>query len=119
MSSNIRIERQCEFCNSSFIAKMTTTRYCSHKCNSRHYKAMQREKKIKQASRKLPVNTFNTNPLPAISQKQYLSMKEAAILLGVHERTIMNMKNNCQLPHKKIGRRIVIQIEDLQAFISK
>lgn len=117
MSSNIRIEKQCEYCNETFIAKMTTTRYCSHKCNSRHYKALKREEKIQQATKTIPKNDSLVSASHDLSKKQYLSMKEAAILLGVHERTIMNMKNNGTLTSKKIGRRIIIDRDDLQAFI--
>jgi len=38
MASNIKIERVCLFCKNSFIARTTTTKYCSQKCASREYK---------------------------------------------------------------------------------
>lgn len=78
---------------------------------------MKREEKIQQANKTVPKNDFPVAANHDLSQKQYLSMKEVATLLGVHERTIMNMKNNGTLPSKKIGRRIIIDIDDLQAFI--
>lgn len=94
---------------------MTTTRYCSHKCNSRHYKAKKREAKIEQATKTHRKNDSAVAPIECLSQKEYLSMKEAATLLGVHERTIMNMKNSGTLPYKKIGRRIIIKRSDLRS----
>lgn len=46
MSSNIQVERICLYCNSKFIARTTKTKYCSHRCNSRHYKQLAKEEKI-------------------------------------------------------------------------
>lgn len=46
MSTNIRIKRICDFCLQEFTAKTTKTKYCSHKCNSRAYKAAVRKEKI-------------------------------------------------------------------------
>ncbi|MEG1005727.1 MAG: DNA-binding protein, partial [Bacteroides sp.] len=37
-SSSIRIKKVCEWCGEVFYAQKTTTRYCSHRCNSRAYK---------------------------------------------------------------------------------
>jgi len=35
MTSNIRIEKVCQYCGTKFIAKTTVTRYCSHSCNKK------------------------------------------------------------------------------------
>lgn len=43
MSSNIKINRVCNFCNKDFIAKTTVTKYCSHKCASASYKKRAKE----------------------------------------------------------------------------
>lgn len=43
MSSNIKINRVCNFCNKDFIAKTTVTKYCSHKCTSASYKKRAKE----------------------------------------------------------------------------
>ena len=45
MSTNIKIPKFCQFCGQAFVAQTTTTRYCSHKCNSRHYKQIKKEEK--------------------------------------------------------------------------
>lgn len=47
MSSNIRINRVCNYCNQKFVAKNFTTKYCSHKCNQRDYKRRIKEERIK------------------------------------------------------------------------
>lgn len=39
MSSSVfRILKTCEHCGNLFEAQKTTTRFCSHKCNSANYK---------------------------------------------------------------------------------
>lgn len=40
--ANIRILKQCLNCGNMFEAHKTTTKYCSHKCNSQHYKLRRR-----------------------------------------------------------------------------
>lgn len=43
MSSNLKIPKICEFCKNTFIARTTRTRYCSHTCNSRAYKTVEKQ----------------------------------------------------------------------------
>ena len=50
MSSNIEIIRVCEQCTDDFVAKKTTTRFCSHKCNNAAYKQRLKEIKMKQSN---------------------------------------------------------------------
>ena len=40
MSSNLKIEKVCEWCGSQFVARTTATAYCSHRCSSLAYKEM-------------------------------------------------------------------------------
>jgi len=50
MSSNIKIQRICQYCKQEFTAKTTVTKYCSLKCNQRAYKKLKRSEKIKQSN---------------------------------------------------------------------
>lgn len=110
MSTNIKVNKVCEYCGESFIAKTTVTRYCSHKCNSRHYKQRKREEKLK----KVPMqNKIVKLALPEVdfgrlAQMEFLSIKEATALLGVSERTIYRLMKSGDLETKKIGRRTII-----------
>lgn len=38
MSSNIKVERICEWCGKKFIAQTTVTRFCSKRCAEHSYK---------------------------------------------------------------------------------
>ncbi len=53
MSSNIKVHRICQHCGNEFLARTTITRYCSHKCNSRDYKARKRAEKIKISTKEI------------------------------------------------------------------
>jgi hypothetical protein len=49
MSSNIRVNKICEFCNSLFVARTTVTRFCGDVCAKRAYKARKRLEAINES----------------------------------------------------------------------
>ncbi len=127
MSSNIKIPKFCQLCGQAFVAQKNTTRFCSHKCASRAYKQRKREEKVGstlkeqiksvtsanpetlqslQILQKLPIQTTNFINL---RDKEFLSVQEAAILLGASRWTIQRMINRNELKASKIGRRTIIK----------
>ena len=46
MSSNIKIEKICEWCGNKFTAQTTVTRFCSKRCSEHSYKERMRQRKI-------------------------------------------------------------------------
>ena len=123
MSSNIKIPKFCQYCGQAFVAQTTTTRYCSKTCNSRHYKQLKREEKVR-ASLKEQINTVtNTNvqdlqslqnlPIKTgnfinLRDKEFLSVQEAAILVGASRWTIQRMIQRDEIKAGKLGRRTII-----------
>ena len=123
MSSNIKIPKFCQYCGQAFVAQTTTTRYCSKTCNSRHYKQIKREEKVQatlkeqiksvtsansenlQSLQSLPIQTGNFINL---RDKEFLSVQEAAILLGASRWTIQRMIQREQLKATKFGRRTIL-----------
>lgn len=114
MSSNIRIEKVCEYCRKIFIAKTTKTRYCDLKCNSRAYKAIQREAKLQVSSltMKKEVQEFDAS----ITKKDFLSIDEAAKLLGVSRRTFYRIIDHGEIIIKKLGRRTIVRRSDVDTY---
>ena len=49
MSSNLSVNRVCEYCKNTFVAKTTRTRFCSPICNGRNNKMIIRNLKIKES----------------------------------------------------------------------
>lgn len=113
MSSNIQIRKTCEYCQQEFIAKTTKTRYCSHRCNQRHYKQLKREEKIQTAEQKEANPPEDAATFETIAAKKYLSIKEAALLLGVSERTFYRLMKDGTVKSHKLGGRTIIRQTDI------
>lgn len=114
MSSNMAIPKTCSYCGKAFIAKTTLTRYCGHTCNSRHYKQKIKEDKIQnslveqqQTMQSLP--TLQTANLNSLTSKNFLSVQDAAELIGVSRWTINRMIKRGELQIHKFGRKKIIQ----------
>lgn len=121
MSTNLHIPKTCEYCGNLFTARTTVTRYCSHKCNSRHYKQIKREEKVKQALRET-LKQQTTTPQAVetstinVANKDFLSITEASQLIGVSRWTIQRMIKRGQLKAVPFGRKHIVaryQIENL------
>lgn len=87
MSSNIEIERTCLFCNNTFIAKTTKTKYCSLKCASKAYKQKQRKAKIENSTKGI-LSKPNSTDLSILKGREYFTVSKAALLLGVSRATM-------------------------------
>jgi len=119
MSSNLNYLKQCLFCLDYFEAKTLYTKYCTHKCNSRHYKQLAREKKINavQADTKKQVSDAPFLRLVEIQQKVFLTISEAALYVGVSKRTIERMIASSTIAVCRFNRRVLIKRLDLEKFM--
>ena len=110
MSSNIEIQKTCNFCGESFTAHTLHTRYCSHVCNQKHYKQLQRNKKFRQhLTTSFAVPTTTELNFDNLQQKLFLSLDETAAMLGASRRTIQRLIANGTLKAGKVGSRCIIQ----------
>lgn len=89
MSSNISITRVCQYCKNEFTARTTKTQCCSLKCSSKAYKFRTRKTKIEESNKEtfLKVNKVKE----PINDKEFLSVKEASILLNITPKTIYRL----------------------------
>lgn len=104
MSSNIKVERVCEYCSSEFTAQTTTTRYCSKKCNTAHYKAKARAKKISQSNTE--TKRIRNKPIQDIQAKEFLTVKDVSILLDCSTRSVYRLIENKTLNAVNLAQRI-------------
>jgi excisionase family DNA binding protein len=114
MSSNITIQRICEYCGKEFTAQKSSTRYCSTKCNSAAYKQNKRQAKINQSNidtQKTKNNTTHKYSLP-IKDKDTLTVTETALYLGVSRQTIYNWLNGGIIKGKRMTNRKVLFLKD-------
>jgi excisionase family DNA binding protein len=86
MSSNIKVQRICQFCSNEFTAKTTVTQYCSDTCAKRGYKLRLRNKKVEEAVKETA--RIRAKPIEELNAKEFLTVAEAAALLNFSKRTI-------------------------------
>lgn len=110
MSSNITIPKTCTFCRNSFIAKTTVTKFCSLHCASRAYKQNKKKEKIEKAQEEEYQKSVNID-MTMIQSKEYLSIKETCLLLGISRMSLHRHIKNELVKITKIGSRIIIKRE--------
>lgn len=114
MASNLSIKKICVFCKNEFIAKRITTKYCSHKCNSRHYKMLHKEDKIQTVEKATKVKVHS---IEDINKKEFLSVKEASIILNMSLRTIYRLIENKELNAYNFSvRKTLIRRKDIDYY---
>lgn len=109
MSSNIKIERICEFCGQRFMAQTTVTRFCSKKCSERSYKERMRQKKMALSNQEMA-------QVPTVAKfrdKEFLSPTETAQYLGVCRTFIYDSINRGQIKVTRMGRKTLIRKTDI------
>ena len=104
-SSSIRIKKVCKWCGKVFYAQKTTTRYCSHRCNSKAYKEITRNKRIQDAETKTNI-LISQHPIQMIKDKEFLSFAEAGTLLGISRQAVYKMVAAGHLKASKISSRL-------------
>ena len=111
MSSNIRIERICEWCGKQFTAQTTVTRFCSKRCSEHAYKERLRQKKISLSNQETAHNSQEKES----RNKEFLTPSETARYLSVGRTYIYDCINRGKIKVTRIGRKTLISKADLQA----
>lgn len=102
----LRVTRICANCGIPFEAHNTTTRFCSKKCYFRDYylhhpKCRTRERAERSPKTSKLRNPARTNPPPDMggidTERDLLSIKEAAKRLGVCKQTMYNLIHSNQI----------------------
>lgn len=102
MSSNIRIEKTCEWCGSKFIAQTTVTRFCSKRCAEHSYKARLRNEKVQRAQ------SVEPKSLTEVKEKDYLTVAETATLLGMTRQGVYKLIHRGELTASKLSSRLTL-----------
>lgn len=113
MSSNLSIKKICEFCKNEFTARTIKTRYCSHKCNSRHYKVLKKQGEIEIVEKATKLK------LPSIEEvnKKDLTVNEVAVILNMSKRTVYRLIQNNELNSYNFSvRKTLIRRKDIDSY---
>jgi excisionase family DNA binding protein len=118
MSSNFSIKKVCEQCGNEFIARRLTTKYCSLKCNSKHYKILKRQEEITSYKKAVKVKKESKIPsIESVNKKDFLSVKDAAMLLNMSIRTVYRLIENKELNSYNFAtRKTLIRRKDIDCY---
>lgn len=111
MSSNIKVERICEWCGKKFIAQTTVTRFCSKRCSERSYKERFRQKKMAVSNQGTATNAANQK----WRDKDFLTPTQAAELLGIGRMSIYRYIRAGKIKVVRFERKTLISKADIQS----
>ncbi|MCX6220833.1 MAG: helix-turn-helix domain-containing protein [Bacteroidia bacterium] len=112
MSSNIEVQRICQYCSKEFTARTTTTLFCSHKCSSTAYKAKVRARKVEGSN--LETQRIKTQPIEMLKAKEFLSVRDVSILIGCSRQNVYTLINTGKLKATNIlEKKTIVKRSDL------
>jgi excisionase family DNA binding protein len=111
MSSNIKVQRICQYCGIEFTARTTVTKTCSDFCAKRLYKKVQRNVKISDSN--LETQRIKNKPVEDLKAKEFLTITEACSLLSLSRWTIWRVIKKGEMNAAKVGRRTLIRRSDI------
>jgi len=118
MSSNIKVQRICQHCENSFIAKTTVTKYCSHKCAQRAYKLRERKDKIDASNKE--TERILVRPIEQLKEKEFLTVRQAASLLNSSRQTVYALIKSEKLKAVNIkDKKTLIRRTDIDNIFEK
>ncbi|MCA6434974.1 MAG: helix-turn-helix domain-containing protein [Bacteroidetes bacterium] len=104
MSSNIKIQRICQYCGNEFTARTTVTQYCSDTCSKRAYKARLKAAKIESSNKE--TQRIKSQPIEELKAKEFLTVREVARLLNCSVRSAYYYIESGTIKAVNLGRRI-------------
>lgn len=113
MSSNIEVQRVCQFCGAEFTAKTTVTKYCSHRCSSRAHKQRKREEKVESTNKSTSVQLSSIESAN-LNSREFLSVPQAGKLIGVSRFTIYRYLHENILKCVKMRGKTFIRRQDIE-----
>ena len=104
-TSSIRIKKICQWCGAEFEAQKVSTKYFSHRCANLAYKQATRGKRVKQVEAETHF-IKSEKPKENIKDKEYLSIAQASILLGLSLQAVYKMIYAGHLAAYKLSSRL-------------
>lgn len=132
MSTNIRVEKTCQYCGNRFIAKTSVTKYCGDKCAKIAYKKRKRDEKIRFAPLEKELSQLygpdkarlgkdkklSVDPGTIVKDRDFFSITQSSVLLGISERTLFRMIKRQQILSIKLGGRTLIKKSELLPYFN-
>lgn len=97
-ASKYKLERNCEVCGNTFLAKTIYSKYCSRRCGEVAYRQKKKEEKKEQKRKELAAQVPQ--------ERAYISITEAATLFGISRDTIYRLVRKGKIPAVNLGERL-------------
>jgi len=104
MSSNIRVNKICQYCSKEFEARTTVTKTCSDQCAKLFYKQRQKEMKVQGALTETA--KIKAKPIEDLKAKEFLTVREVASLLSCSVRSVYYHIETGNLKAANLAKRI-------------
>jgi excisionase family DNA binding protein len=91
MSTNIRVQRICQFCGKDFTARTTVTQYCGDHCAKLAYKARKKDEKVLVSNAETKL--IKERPIQEIKNKEFLTVRDVAKLINSSRPTVYRLIN--------------------------
>ncbi len=112
MSSNVEVQRVCQYCGNEFTARKTTTKYCSHKCSQRAYKARKRAEKLQKSNTE--TKQIRNKPIEELKVKEFLTVSEVSKLISCSRQNVYKLINTGKLKATNIlEKKTIVRRADL------
>lgn len=95
MSSNLQVQRICQYCGTEFTARTTVTKYCSKICTSRDIKARKRAEKVQQSNAE--TQRMKNKPIEELKAKEFLTVTDVSKLVGCSRQNVYKLINTGKL----------------------
>lgn len=107
MGTSITYKKKCEHCKKAFTAQKRNTRFCSLRCASIAYKRNYRAKAKIEKETPIPIeqNAIVHSELENIQKLEFLTVKQAGILLSMSKLAIYRLIQQGKLPAVKLTIR--------------
>lgn len=119
MRAKEEIRKICEHCEKEFIASRIDMRYCSHDCNRKAYRTEKR-KEVATLTETLISKEKTKRASLKLSEREYINVSEAAMLLGWSRQTVYNYCHKGIIPAKRFSRRTtLIRKKDIESLFEE
>ena len=85
----MEVKRICQWCGKPFMAKKTTTNYCSPQCSKRGYKHRMKERRMEMREFQEMLEVKNK-----LESQEYFTFSQAARLMGVSRQYVYKLADS-------------------------
>lgn len=118
MSSNIKIQRFCQYCGNEFTAKTTVTKFCGDLCAKRAYKARQKAEKVEASNQE--TKRLKTQPIDDLKAKEFLTVSQASQLMNCSRQNVYKLIKSGKVKATNILlKKTLIRRSELEQLINE